>query len=95
MCGIIAVVSGRSPRQVPGADEVLGLLDRAVGAGDDLATVAGLLSEVDVLLRGEPGIELLAGNLGLAGDITRRLPLRVSCAVFLCMHTPFPLPVRS
>ena len=73
MCGIIAVVSGRSPRQVPGADEVLGLLDRAVGAGDDLATVAGLLSEVDILLRGEPGVELLAGNLGLAGDITRRL----------------------
>ena len=73
MCGIIAVVSGRSPRQVPGADEVLGLFDRAVGAGDDLATVAGLLSEVDVLLRGEPGVELLAGNLGLAGDITRRL----------------------
>ena len=73
MCGIIAIVSGPSPRAVPGAGEVLGLLDRAVDAGDDLTAVAALLTQVDMLLRGEPGVELLAGNLGLAQDITRRL----------------------
>jgi hypothetical protein len=52
---------------------VLALLDTAVAAGADLDAAAPALSAVDSLLRGDAGIELTAGNLALAGEITRRL----------------------
>ena len=75
MCGIIAIVSRPSARRAPSADEVLALLDTAVAAGADLGTVASALEAVDSLLRGDAGIELTAGNLAVAGEITRRLDL--------------------
>lgn len=73
MCGIIGIVSRPGTREVPRAAEIVALLDAAVAAGPDLDSVAVPLREADRLLRGDAGIELLAGNLGLAGDISRRL----------------------
>ena len=75
MCGIIGVVSRPRTRQVPTAAEILALIDSAVAAGEDPASVAGPLSRADQLLRGDAGIELLAGNARLAADITDRLDL--------------------
>lgn len=73
MCGIIGIVSRPSGRPVPTAAEILSLLDAAVSAGDDLTAAAGPLARADALLKGDPGVELLAGNTGLAADITNRL----------------------
>ena len=73
MCGIVGIVSRPSARPVPSAADVLALLDAAVAAGDDLAAAAGPLGVADALLKGDPGIELLAGDASLAAAVVQRL----------------------
>ena len=73
MCGIIAIVSRPGDRKAPSPAEILGLLDSALAGGDDLAKMADTLEVVDALLRGDAGIEALAGNLDLANGILSRL----------------------
>ena len=73
MCGIIGIVSRPSARPVPAAADVIGLLDAAVAAGDDLESAARSLAAADALLRGDAGIVALAGNLTLASEINARL----------------------
>ncbi|MEY4031176.1 MAG: hypothetical protein RL573_87, partial [Actinomycetota bacterium] len=73
MCGIIGIVSRPGTRSVPTAAAILALVDAAVSAGSDLDMVAASLAEADRLLRGDAGIELTAGNLGLAADLVSRL----------------------
>ena len=75
MCGIIGIVSRPGTRAVPTAAAVLALIDEAVAAGSDLVRAAAPLAEADRLLRGDAGIELTAGNFGLAAEIISRLDL--------------------
>jgi glucosamine--fructose-6-phosphate aminotransferase (isomerizing) len=72
MCGIIAITSRPSTRPVPAADELIGLLDRAVDA-DSLAAAAALTAECDALLHGVPGIQALLGRRELIAAIGVRL----------------------
>ena len=76
MCGIVAVVSRPGDRPVPASDDLLSGLDRAASAlsTDALAAVrlraaAAELGEVDALLRGVPGVLVLAGHTELAAAI--------------------------
>ncbi|MGA0894024.1 MAG: glucosamine-6-phosphate synthase, partial [Ilumatobacteraceae bacterium] len=80
MCGIVAVVSRPSTRPVPADDEVLALLDRALGGLDagstataDVAGAARLVAAADRLLRGVPGVRALLGRHDLASAIGVRL----------------------
>jgi glucosamine--fructose-6-phosphate aminotransferase (isomerizing) len=73
MCGIIGIVSRPSGRAVPTNDHVLALLDRAVAAIPDVSEAAVHVIEADLLLRGDAGIQCLAGNLELIAAITSRL----------------------
>ena len=80
MCGIVALVSRPSARRAPSREEVLGLLDEAVAAGDDLERSAGILHRVDDLLKGVPGLRaLLSGSLQdraeFSASIVERLAL--------------------
>ena len=73
MCGIIGIVSRPTGRAVPSRDEVLTGLDAAIGARGDNAIVAQHLRYVDELLRGDAGMQALAGNLELVAAMTTRL----------------------
>ncbi len=72
MCGIVAIVSRPSSRPTPSADDIVGLLDRAVAAAT-LTDAAVLVSELDRLLHGVPGMLALAGRSELISSITARL----------------------
>ena len=72
MCGIIVIASRPSTRPTPAADELLGLLDRAVAA-DSLAAAAALVAECDALLHGVPGVQALLGRRELIAAIGMRL----------------------
>ena len=73
MCGIIGILSRPGTRQVPTDAEIVALLDAAVAAEHDLGTVADALMAADQLLRGDAGIQALAGNHSLAATIVSRL----------------------
>ena len=75
MCGIIGIVSRPGTRVVPASDDVVALLDAAVGDCESgaLESAAAALVRVDGLLKGDAGTELLAGNLALAAAITSAL----------------------
>lgn len=80
MCGIIAVVRRPATRPAPSADEVVAPLSdlaaRARAGGREptvLARIADTLEEVDALLRGVPGAELLVGSHQLVATITHHL----------------------
>ncbi|MGA0862486.1 MAG: SIS domain-containing protein [Ilumatobacteraceae bacterium] len=81
MCGIVGIVSRPGGRRAPSNDEIMSLLDAAVdalngvadGAPGDVDAAAGSLAAADVLLRGDAGIEALAGNLALVSAIGARL----------------------
>ena len=73
MCGIIGILPRPGSRQAPSSADILRLLDAAVEAGSNLQSTADALMAVDQLLRGDAGIQALAGNLTLAGDIMSRL----------------------
>jgi glucosamine--fructose-6-phosphate aminotransferase (isomerizing) len=72
MCGIIAVLRRRSARPTPTADEVLGLLDRAVAAlapvGVDLDpdAAAAAAEQANTLLLGAAGLRALVQDPELA-----------------------------
>ena len=72
MCGIVAILTRPSTRAVPTADEVLGLLDRAVAA-PTLVEATGLVAEVDRLLHGVPGTLALVGRSEFVAGIGARL----------------------
>ncbi len=73
MCGIIGVLSRRPSRPVPGRDELLCLLDDALGCRDDVAAATAVLRRVDALLRGVPGVSALADHPETVAQITSRL----------------------
>jgi hypothetical protein len=62
MCGIIGIVSRPTGRAIPSRDEVLTGLDSAIAARGDNALVAQHLRRVDELLRGDAGMQAMAGN---------------------------------
>jgi len=73
MCGIVAVLSRPPGRGVPDRDDVLSRLDAAVSCASDLDTAAGLLEEVDALLRGDAGIVAMVRDALLRDGIVSRL----------------------
>lgn len=78
MCGIICVLSRAVERSAPRREDILNQLDAIAGlfgTGNlsDLAAIAGKLTEVDALLKGEPGIHALVGNRELANGIATRV----------------------
>jgi len=75
MCGIIGILPKPGTRTAPSSADILQLLDVAVAAGTTLRDVADALMAADQLLRGDAGIQALAGNLSLASDIVSRLDL--------------------
>ena len=57
MCGIIAVLSRRTDRSAPTTAEVVALLETAAASvGSNPAEAATVLSSLDALLRGVPGV---------------------------------------
>jgi glutamine---fructose-6-phosphate transaminase (isomerizing) len=73
MCGIIGIVSRPSRRDVPTNDHILTLLDRAVSALPNVDVAAIHVMEADRALRGDPGIQCVAGNLELIAAMSSRL----------------------
>lgn len=73
MCGIVGVISRPASRSVPGADEILRLLDRAVDAIGDPVAIVEAASAADALLRGVPGVVALAEHPHLEASILERL----------------------
>jgi glucosamine--fructose-6-phosphate aminotransferase (isomerizing) len=78
MCGIIAIVRGRSHRQPPTSGEILAVLDRAPALLDRpedralpeaLAGAAALVEQVDHLLRGSAGVRALLGDRSLVAAV--------------------------
>ena len=80
MCGIIGILPRPCTRIAPEPSEILVLLDAAVAAGSNMAAVADSLMAADQLLRGEAGIQTLAGNLSLTNEILSRLDVIDSVA---------------
>ena len=72
MCGIVAIVSRPSGRPIPTADEVIEQLDRAVAA-PTLTAAAQVLSDVDAVLHGVPGMLTLIGRHELVASMIARL----------------------
>jgi len=72
MCGIVAIVSRPSTRPSPTAGEVTEQLDRAVGA-PTLTAAAAILSDLDRLLHGVPGMLTLVGRHELVAGMGARL----------------------
>ena len=73
MCGIIGVISRPATRPVPGHDEVIGLLDAAVGSIGDPAAATQAATAADALLRGTPGVLALAHHHEFVAEIVTRL----------------------
>ena len=71
MCGIVAIVSRPTRRATPAAAEVVEALDRAVAA-PTLTAAAGILSEIDGLLHGVPGMLALVGRHELVAGMAAR-----------------------
>ena len=75
MCGIVGILPRPGLRTPPSSAHILELLDAAVAAGTDFHAVSDALMTTDQLLRGDAGIQTLAGNLSLAADIATRLQI--------------------
>ncbi len=73
MCGIVALVSRPSARPVPAASEVVALLDAAVADRTDLPRATDILTRVDALLHGVPGVRALIDQRHLVTAIEERL----------------------
>jgi glutamine---fructose-6-phosphate transaminase (isomerizing) len=73
MCGIIGILPRPCTRIAPAPSEILVLLDAAVAAGTNMAAIADALMSADQLLRGDAGIQTLAGNVSLIHEILARL----------------------
>ncbi len=73
MCGIIGILPRPCTRTAPEPSQILALLDSAVAVDNDMVAVADALMAIDQLLRGDAGIQTLAGNMALAADILSRL----------------------
>lgn len=73
MCGIIGILPRPCTRIAPAPSEILVLLDAAVAAGKDMAAIADAVVSADQLLRGDAGIQTLAGNVSLFQGILSRL----------------------
>ena len=73
MCGIIGILPRPCTRVAPAPSEILVLLDAAVVAGTDMAAVADAVVSADQLLRGDSGMQTLAGNDSLFQQILSRL----------------------
>ena len=73
MCGIIGILPRPCTRRAPAPSEILVLLDAAVAAGTDMSAIADAVVSADQLLRGDAGIQTLAGNVSLFKEILSRL----------------------
>ncbi len=73
MCGIIGIVSRPTGRAIPSRDEIVAVLDRAVASLPDTARAADHAHAVDAMLRGDAGVQTLAGNLELVTALSSRL----------------------
>ena len=82
MCGIIAITRRRSTRRPPTSAEVLSAVDQAVAdfpfaGSENLASTlmarASLLADIDVSLRGEPGLVSLLADPTLPAELVGRL----------------------
>jgi len=73
MCGIIGILSRRSSRPAPSADELIKGLDQALAARPDTAEVARLVADVDALARGLPGLLTLLSDEAIGSAIVDRL----------------------
>ena len=80
MCGIIGILPRPCTRTAPQPSEILGLLDAALAAGNNMVAVSDALMAADQLLRGDAGMQTLAGNLSLTNDILSRLDVLDSLA---------------
>lgn len=75
MCGIICVLSRPTRRATPTSNEILDLLDQAVnqGAENKIEALSKLVTQADVLLRGDAGQFCLADNHQLVAAMISRL----------------------
>jgi glutamine---fructose-6-phosphate transaminase (isomerizing) len=73
MCGIIGILPRPCTRSAPAPSEILVLLDTAVAAGTNMVAIADALMSADQLLRGDAGMQTLAGNVSLIHEILARL----------------------
>ena len=73
MCGIIGILPRPCTRSAPAPSDILVLLDAALSAGTDMAAVADALMAADQLLRGDAGMQTIAGNVSLIREILSRL----------------------
>ena len=73
MCGIIGVLSRPPTRPTPRAENLLGGLDAAIESIPDVVAVAAATREVDIALRGLPGVLALTGQPELVAALTTRL----------------------
>ena len=75
MCGIICVLSRKTRRATPTANEILALLDGALEAGakNDIDQLAQAVTTADRLLRGDAGQLCMADNHQLIAAMTSRI----------------------
>ena len=75
MCGIICVLSRKTRRATPTANEILALLDGALEAGakSDIDQLAQAVTTADSLLRGDAGQLCMADNHQLIAAMTSRI----------------------
>ena len=74
MCGIIAVLSRRTDRSAPTTAEVAALLETAAASvGSNPAEAATVLSSLDALLRGVPGVVAFKNDEHLVDIVTAAL----------------------
>ena len=80
MCGIIGILPRPCTRVAPQPSEILSLLDAALAAGNNMVAMADALMAADQMLRGEAGMQTLAGNISLTNEIQSRLDVIDSVA---------------
>ncbi|MEY3656727.1 MAG: putative glucosamine-6-phosphate synthase [Actinomycetota bacterium] len=80
MCGIIGILPRPCTRVAPQPSEILSLLDAALAAGNDMVALADALMAADQMLRGDAGMQTLAGNISLTNEIQSRLDVIDSVA---------------
>jgi len=73
MCGIVCIVSRPARRALPSGNEILALLDAAVGAATDPALAGSALVDADSLLKGEAGLAALIDSYELQSAILAKL----------------------
>ena len=80
MCGIIGIVSRPTGRAIPSHHDIVGLLDQASACLPQTAAAAQFLHRADALLRGDAGVQALAGNFELTAAIISRLEVIITFA---------------